>query len=118
MKKDGVYLVKTKNGLVSLPYSKIEYIENSSRMLEIYLSNGKLVQSIFIRKSFDEEIKELITQDNFIQVHKSFMINLKYVKQMVQNNMVMESGKMIPVSKKRISDVKKEYLLFVSKQYR
>lgn len=117
VKRDAVFLVKTKEGLVSLPCSKIEYIENSSRMLEICLSGGKLVQSIFIRKSFDEEIKELLWQDNFLQVHKSFVINLKYVKKMVQNNMVMESDKIIPVSKKRIAEVKRKYLLFVSGQY-
>ncbi len=118
VKRDAVFLVKTKDGLVSLSCSKIEYIENSSRMLEICLAGGKLVQSIFIRKSFDEEIKELLLQDNFLQVHKSFIINLKYVKKMAQSNMVMESDKIIPVSKKRIADVKRKYLLFVSGQYR
>lgn len=116
-KKDAVYLVKTKNGLVSLSYSQIEYIENSSRILDIYLTNGKSIQSIFIRKSFNEEIKEIIKYDNFLQIHKSFIVNLKYVKKIVKNSMVMESGKIIPISKNRISDVKKEYLLFASKQY-
>ncbi len=117
VKKDAVYLVKTKDGLVSLPYSKIEYIENSSRILDIYLTGGKLVRSIFIRKSFDEEIKEIVKNDNFLQVHKSFIVNLKYVKRIVKNSMIMESDKIIPISKNRISDVKKEYLLFASRQY-
>ena len=33
-KKDALYLVKTKDGLVSVPYGKIEYIENVSRIFE------------------------------------------------------------------------------------
>lgn len=49
---DAVYMLKTKKGLVSIPYSKIEYIENSSRTLEVHLSDGKILKSIFIRKSF------------------------------------------------------------------
>lgn len=118
IKKEAVYTVKTKDGLISLSYSKIEYIENSARILDIYLTNGKCVQSIFIRKSFDEEIKEIIKNDNFLQIHKSFIVNLKYVKKIVKNSMIMESDKIIPISKNRISNVKKEYLLFASRQYR
>lgn len=118
MKNDAVYLVKTKDGLVSLPYSQIEYIESSSRMLYIYLTDGKLVQSIFLRKSFDEEMKELLANDSFIQIHKLFIVNLRYVRKMERSDMVMESLKSLPISKKRIAEVKKEYLLFVSKLYR
>ena len=56
--------------------------------------------------------------DSFLQVHKSFVINLKYVKNFTQNNAIMESGKSIPISKARSAGVKREYLLYVSEQYR
>lgn len=118
VKKEAVYVVKTKDGLVPLPYSKIEYIENASRMLYVYLADGKLVQSIFIRKSFDEEIREILEDDSFLRIHKSFLVNLRYVEKIVKNSMLMESGKMLPISKNRVADVKKEYLLFYSRKYR
>lgn len=116
-KKSPIYAVKTTDGLVSVPYSQIEYIENSSRILEIHLTDRKTIKSIFIRKSFDEELREIISERNFMQVHKSFLINLNYVKKLTGNNVLMESGENIPVSKKRTADVKKEYLLFISEQY-
>lgn len=118
IKKGPVYLIKTKEGLVSAPHSKIQYVENVSRTLEIHLTSGEIIKSIFIRKSFDEEIEELLCDKNFLQVHKSFVINLKYVKKLLPNSVVMESGITIPVSKKRTAEVKKEYLLFYSEQYR
>lgn len=118
VKKCPAYLVKTKDGFVSVPYSQIEYIENASRTLEIHMADGKTVKSIFIRKSFDAEIEELLKDRRFLQVHKSYLINLKYVKILTQSEFVMESGKSIPVSKTRIAGVKKDYLLFVSEQYR
>ena len=104
--------------MVSAPHSKIEYVENVSRTLEIHLTDKEIIKSIFIRKSFDEEIEELLWDKNFLQVHKSFVINLKYVKKLLPNSVVMESGITIPVSKKRTAEVKKEYLLFYSEQYR
>lgn len=117
IKKESSYLIKTKNGLVPVPYSQIEYIENSSRKLEAHLTNGKTIRSIFIRKSFEEEISELIKEAQFTQVHKSFLINLKYIKQLAKNSAIMESGKNIPISQKRAVAVKKEYLVFFSEYY-
>ena len=55
--REARYPVKTKDGLVSVLYSDIEYIENASRILDIHLTDGSSIKSIFIRKSFDEEIR-------------------------------------------------------------
>lgn len=115
--KNAMYTVKTKEGLVSIPYSKIEYIENYSRILNICLTDGKNIQSIFIRKSFNEETRQIAESDSFIQVHKSFLINLYHVDRLAPGNVIMESGAIIPVSRARTAEVKKEYLKFVSAQY-
>lgn len=113
-----IFQVKTKEGPVSVPYSKIEYIENYSRMLNVCLTNGENIRSIFIRKSFDEEIKEIAGDSDFLKVHKSFLINMDHVKKLAQGSVIMESGRSIPVSKARAADVRREYLLFASERYR
>ena len=46
VKRGSVYIVKTKDGLEQIPYSQIEYIESSSRMLEVNLTNGGKIRSI------------------------------------------------------------------------
>lgn len=112
-----MYTVKTKEGLVAIPYSKIEYIENYSRTLNICLTDGRCVQSIFIRKSFDEETRQITENSDFVQVHKSFLVNLYHVDKLAPGSVIMENGARIPISKARTADVKKEYLKFVSEQY-
>lgn len=116
-KKESSYLVKTKEGLTAVPYSKIEYIENHSRKLNVCLTDNKSIQSIFIRKSFDEEIRVLTENKNFLQVHKSFLVNMNFIDKLSQGNILMESGRTIPISKTRKADVKKSYLEFISEQY-
>lgn len=113
-----VYLVKTKEGLAKTPYSKIEYIENANRKLEVHLVGGSILKSIFIRRSFEKEIEELAAERNFLQVHKSFVVNLDHVKQLGMGVIIMESGRQLPVSKAKAAMVKREYLLFVSGKYR
>ena len=113
-RNDSVYVVKTKAGLKFIPYSQIEYIENSSRKLKIHLTNGEKVTSIYIRESFEKEIEEIINSKNFLHVHKSFLINMNYVKTVLQHTAIMDDGISIPISKKKYPDAKKEYLLFIS----
>lgn len=115
---EAVYLVKTAEGLAKTPYSQIEYIENANRKLEVHLVGGSILKSIFIRRSFEKEIEELALERNFLQVHKSFLVNLDHVRQLGAGVMVMESGRQIPVSKAKAAAVKREYLLFVSGKYR
>lgn len=115
---EAVYLVKTAEGLAKTPYSQIEYIENANRKLEVHLVGGSILKSIFIRRSFEKEIEELAAERNFLQVHKSFLVNLDHVRQLGAGVMIMESGRQIPVSKAKAAAVKREYLLFVSGKYR
>ncbi len=118
VKKGPVYLVKTKEGLVPVSHSRIEYVENASRMLEFHLTDGRQIKSIFMRKAFEEEIGTLAEDRSFMQVHKSFMINMGCIKRLDGNSVIMDSGVSIPISRKNIANVKREYLLFAAEQYR
>lgn len=111
---DGSFLVKTKDGLTAIPYSEIEYIENYSRVLNVHLTNGKKIKSIFIRQSFENEISRVAQKRNFLQVHKSFVVNLSRVDRLSSEVIVMESGASVPVSKTRSAAVKREYLKFIA----
>ncbi|MDE6917855.1 MAG: LytTR family DNA-binding domain-containing protein [Lachnospiraceae bacterium] len=117
MPKRLVFAVKTKAGTVSVPCSKIEYIENYSRTLNVCMEDGQIIRSIFIRKSFDDEIREIAADRSFLQVHKSFLINMEHVKKLEHREVVMESGRRIPVSKTRFAEVKRAYLLYISASY-
>lgn len=117
IKKEPLYLVKTKDGLMQTLYSRIEYIENAYRRLEVHLTGGEVLKSLFIRRSFEEEIQEIVEKKNFQQVHKSFLVNMDYIKQLTMDEITMVSGRRIPVSKARAKNVKREYLLFVSGKY-
>lgn len=117
-KTEPMYLFKTRDGLIQRPYSRIEYIENVNRKLEVHLSDGEILQSLFIRQSFEEEIHEIAERKSFLQVHKSFLVNLDYVKQLTPDSVIMDSGIRLPVSKAKSANVKREYLLFISEKYK
>lgn len=117
-KAEPTYMVKSKSGLLPVAHSDIEYIENAGRKLEIHVSDGRILKSLFIRTSFEVEVQELTEQRNFLLIHKSFLINLNYVKQLTANSVTMNSGRQLPVSRAKSSMVRREYLLFISEKCR
>lgn len=118
IKKESLYPVKTKEGIQTISCFDIEYVENSSRIIQVYLNHGGIVKSVFIRKTFEEEAIDLIQNKNFIQVHKSFIVNMQYINKLLQDEIIMENGNHIPVSKKKSSEVKRIYLSYMTERYR
>ena len=118
VKRELLYPVKTKEGIVTVPYSKIGYVENVSRVLHVHLTDGRIIKSVFIRKSFENETEALLGYRNFIQVHKSFVVNLQHVEKLTQESIIMENGEYVPVSKNKAAEVKRYYMMFVIDGFR
>ena len=91
----------------------IEYVENISRTLHIFTTEGEEIVSRFLRQSFENEIKSLLDSPDFLQIHKSFVVNLRYVKIYGPYAVVMQSGKELPISKSRQVEVKRRYMGYV-----
>ncbi|MDE7192938.1 MAG: LytTR family DNA-binding domain-containing protein [Oscillospiraceae bacterium] len=43
----------------------------------------------------------------FIQVHKSYLVNFRYIDSIVKNDVKLSCGRLLPLSRKRIHEVKK-----------
>ena len=109
--------VNTAHGLQRILYHEIEYVENSARALHIFATDGKEVVSRLLRKSFENDMRSLLESRDFIQIHKSFIVNLSHVRQYEPNLMTMRSGAEIPISKSRQADVKRNYLKYISEGF-
>ncbi len=46
--------------------------------------------------------------ENFILVHASFIVNLKYIKTVLKDSVVLQDGTVIPVSKSNLKELRKE----------
>lgn len=102
--------IKWKNDISNIPIFSITYIEHHSRKLYFYtncekqyISNGK-INNIY-RKLLDYD---------FVQCHKSFIINMKYIIEIKKDNVIMVGEKSIPLSKLYSRVVKKKYNLFLA----
>ena len=83
--------VKTEYRLENVPLDDILYIEGMQNYLQIYLSNRKIIT----KQSF-RTILELLPASCFVQVHKSYVVQLSKIKS-IEHNRIKIAGAIIPV---------------------
>lgn len=111
---------QTIDGIVTLPLNEIisfEYIAVSNihfnRVVELNtISKGKFLIKMNISKIFKD-----LDKTYFMVPHKSFIINMKNIFQLKQNMIIMINQDEIPISQKRMSDVKQCYFHYLE-QYK
>ena len=88
-------------GEIIIYYSNIIYMEAEGSYTNIYLSDKSIP---IIRKGMNDIEKELIN-DDLVRVHKSYIVNFKYIKKMMTNSILLENGVEIPIARRRKKQV-------------
>lgn len=87
-------LVKKGKALVKLKLSEIEYIEVDGK----YLSLKRRGESYLIRSTLTEFQNRVF--ENFIRIHRSFVINVRYMEKIcLNNNLVILGDTKLPISR-------------------
>lgn len=90
----------------------ITYLEASRSYCEIQQAGAsKIVVSV----PMSEVGKYLILHNNFIRIHRSFIINLNYVDAFIGNMIVMEGGHKLSVSREYRSSILRQFTFIGSK---
>ena len=109
-KENKVIVVKTLKETRKIKISDIFYIESDARLVNIHLKNEILVSYAKLSDM------ENLLKGNFLRTHKSYLVNLEKVKSYKHNQVVLENGKIIPISRNNVSKVKSEIFNYVKEE--
>lgn len=104
------YSVETKSGFVSLPLNDIIYIETVDHNCKVVLRNETYIVKKNIAE-FENDLKEC----DFFRCHKSYIVNLYYVKEF-EDDITLTNDEKIQVSRRRKTMFKDRYILFIQKK--
>ena len=91
---DDIIFVKTEYKVVSISISKIRYVEAMSEYLRIYLEDEvKPITALLSMKKLEERLPQ-----NFMRVHRSYIVNLLKIQEVTRNRILMDEKTYIPVS--------------------
>ncbi|MBU3876140.1 LytTR family DNA-binding domain-containing protein [Faecalicatena sp. AGMB00832] len=108
--------VNAKNGLIAVKVSDIIYIENISRCAVYVLKDGTEIVGTYNRKTFEDSIYPLNEHPDFLQPHKSFFVNMKYIQAIQGGTLSLDNGRQVFISRNRSAETKKRYLKYLSQR--
>lgn len=92
--------VQYKGVMESIPLEEILYLESSAHQLLIH--TGQTIINIY--EKLDDYEKKM--QESFVRIHKSYLVNMNYIRRIDRKELLLENGTVLPVSKSKYSYVK------------
>lgn len=88
-----IMFVKVDYRLVRISVSDIQYIEAQSEYLKIHLSESP---SLMVLMSI-KRMTELLPQDRFVRIHRSYIVNMSHVKEIARLKIYMSQDVILPI---------------------
>lgn len=106
------FIVSNDQGITKVQLDNILYFESDQHTIRLHAVNGE-----YVFRDALGNIEEKLSSRHFIRIHKSYLINLRYVKNVFKNSVQMENGDEVFVSKHRSTVLYKELLDYTEQAY-
>ena len=104
-------IVKFEGETQSVPISEVQYFEIQDHLLIIHTTLGD--KNLY--GTIGEKEKELF-EFHFVRPHVGYLVNLKYITSLNKNNLTMEDGTVIPVSRGRYEQIASSFHQYFTEQ--
>ncbi len=104
--------ILSNEGPVKIDLMDLVCVENSNRKIRYSLRDGRCVEVSRRIGIFEEMIEPIPSEKNFVQTHKSYFVNLRYIKQVQDHQVLMDNGMEIPVAKRRLKELQNRYIAY------
>lgn len=113
-RKEDFMHIKTSSSFTRIPYSKIEYLEVFNKKLLFHLADGTIKEINGSLSNFEDI---LCCRDEFIKVHRSYIVNMESILSLSLKELTTLTRKTVPISRLLFRQVREAYMqyLFVEK---
>ena len=91
--RENVLLLSLPDGVVRLPLYEIRYLEVRKNYVTLHA-----VEESSVKRSLSELTKEL--DESFYRIHRSYIVNLRFVKRITRTEVTLKDGAALPLSRK------------------
>ena len=90
--------------------SKLEYCEVINRKVVLHLLNGEEYECSLRMNELEEK---LMVYGCFLRPHRSFLVNMEYIRTLNAHSIIMENGAKIPIPREKIVFIKQVYMKYI-----
>lgn len=107
-KKEEKLLFQTDNGALSLPSSKIWYVEARAHQCVLYTADEEYI----LHSSIGETAQYLEKCPEFIRCHRSYLVNIQHIAAIIKPELILDDKRRLPVSRSASKNVNQAFLSF------
>lgn len=107
-KKNTIY-VKNNQDIYSLRLDEVIYFESNLRKITAHLVNGEEIKFYNKMSNLEDEIDSNL----FVRCHRSFLVNLIYIKNIVNSDLITTTEEFLPISKKYLSSTRDVFTNYI-----
>lgn len=99
--------LQSRDGEQTVPLETIRYLEVMDHSVSIY-AGGQTYELNATLSGLEQQLDE----HGFLRVHKSFLVNMRFIRKFRSRECLLSDGTVLPVSEKNYSPQKQKYLLW------
>lgn len=104
-----VITFKSNNTDYLFELNQIKYFESYKRLIIIHLHNQESHE--FYYKLGD--LKNRLEANDFVLVHRSYLVNMQYIKKISKTELTLKDNSLIPVSRTYYNDLKEKFINYL-----
>lgn len=104
-----VITFKSNNTDYLFELNQIKYFESDKRLIIIHLHNQESHE--FYYKLGD--LKNRLEANDFVLVHRSYLVNMQYIKKISKTELTLKDNSLIPVSRTYYNDLKEKFINYL-----
>ncbi len=109
LREQNILCIKTNTKIQSILYSDIKYIESRGKKVFIFTLHDNIISGSYKL----DDIESMIDDSRFLRYHKSYLINMDYIKSVEKYQFKLMDSTLIPIRQKGFSTIKKIYYEYV-----
>ncbi len=113
VKEDESLIIRTGEGIQKLLIANLTYLEVMGRSVFYHLNSGK---TISCNESFSKISDKLLALGCFLKPHRSYLVNMKYLDTIKDNQITLLTGDRIPVAQGKTKEIRDTYLSYQMKE--
>ena len=59
------------------------------------------------------EVEESLSEQSFLRIHKSYVVNLKHIRNIFKDTVTLENGEELPLSRHRSKELRQQFLSYM-----
>lgn len=109
-KEEQTYRFNFMEGSIDIALNNILYVESSLHKV-LFHTTGIPSKEYSMYGKLDE-IDKVLNERGFCRIHKSFLVNLRFIEKIERYQLSLSDGKMLSIAKTRFPDVREAYLMY------